>query len=301
MKQIAYEENCDATLKIIFRSLLFLFLISTTLLSWGQRSSVRIWKDVPTMKNHRSKLIIFTPPKEIATQTAVIICPGGSYHHLGLFHEGFKTAKWFNNLGVTAFVLKYRLSRGGYHHPAMIEDLQRSIQWVKLHADEYNIDTSKIGVMGFSAGGHLAVMGGAFQNENFLAPRNINTTVSLKPNFVVAIYPVISMQDSLAHKRSRKSLLTKSYTPEERDKLSLELQIPSNMPPVFLLASKDDDVVNYKNSVVLSKALEKQNNTFKFLLFETGGHGYGLKETHFTKTSKWTLKLQRWLSSLGFL
>ena len=107
MKQIAYEENCDATLKIIFLSLLFLFLISTTLLSWGQRSSVRIWKDVPTMKNHRSKLIIFTPPKEIATQTAVIICPGGSYHHLGLFHEGFKTAKWFNNLGVTAFVLKY--------------------------------------------------------------------------------------------------------------------------------------------------------------------------------------------------
>lgn len=300
MRKIVCKVNSSATLKFIFRALLFLFLFLTTKLIWGQKSSIKIWKDVPMMKTQKSKLFVFTPPESMATKTAVIICPGGSYHHLGLFHEGFKAAKWFNNFGVTAFVLKYRVSRDGYHHPAMIEDLQRSIQWIKLHANEYNIDTNKIGVMGFSAGGHLAVMGGAFQDTNFLTSKNIVSPVGLKPNFIVAIYPVISMQDSITHKRSRKNLLTKFFTPRERDNLSLELQIPSDMPPVFLLASKDDNVVNYKNSVVLSKTLQKQNNSHKFLLFEMGGHGYGLNKNRFTKTTKWTLILQDWLTSLGF-
>lgn len=280
--------------------ILFFALLGCSLL-YAQRQTIRLWNDVPSMKKERSKLYVFEPADSLRTGAAVIICPGGSYHHLGMPHEGFETAKWFNSLGVTAFVLKYRVSQGGYHHPAMIEDLQKAITYARSHYTVYQIDSNKIGVIGFSAGGHLAVMGGVFADKNFLATKNIPSSTNLRPDFVIAIYPVVSMQDSLAHKRSRKSLLTDAYTSEERDKLSMELQIPPTMPPVFLLASKDDAVVDYRNSVALEKTLAKQNIKNTFLLFGTGGHGYGMKETPFRKESQWDILLYQWLKEIRIL
>ncbi len=283
--------------KVTLIGLIFILIMTAE----AQSNYVRLWKDIPGMKHERSKLYIREATDSIRNGAAIIICPGGSYHHLGMPHEGFKTAEWFNSIGVTAFVLRYRVSGQGYHHPAMIEDLQQAVHYVRTHWKEYALDTNKIGVIGFSAGGHLSLMGGAFSNEDFLARKNIASSVSLDPDFVISISPVVSMQDSLAHHRSRKSLLTNNYTIEERDKLSMELQIPDNMPPVFLLASKDDDVVNYRNSVVLSQALKQQKIKSTFLLYDTGGHGYGMKDTDFSKKTKWPELLHKWLKEIGIL
>lgn len=277
----------------------FVLIISLNLFS--QDEVVRIWKDVEKMKSYKTRLYVYEAPDSIRTGTAVIICPGGSYHHLGLPHEGFKTAEWFNSIGVTAFVLRYRVSINGYHYPAMLEDVQRAIQYVREHAEQYKIETNKVGVIGFSAGGHLALMAGTFDQQSTLPACGIKTRMNLQPSFVIPIYPVVSMQDSIAHVKSRKNLLTKDYTKEQQDKFSMELQVHEGMPPVFLLASKDDPVVDYRNSVCLYKALQEHQIPCKFLLFDTGGHGYGMKKTEFTETTRWNYILRDWLRENGLL
>ncbi len=284
------------------RKLFLSFLIILCTLSlFSQDEVVWLWKGVEKMKGEKTRLYVFKAPDSINTGVSVIICPGGSYHHLGLRGEGFTSARWFNSMGITAFVLRYRVSIDGYHHPAMIQDVQRATQWVRDHAEKYAIDPNKVGVMGFSAGGHLALMAGAFYNQNYLGECITFTRVNFKPAFVAPIYPVVSMQDSIAHEWSRESLLTKRYTKELQDKFSMELQVPDGMPPVFLLASKDDPVVDYRNSVCLHRALEDKHITNKFLLYDTGGHGYGMKDTEFTRTTRWNYILYEWLQEIGVI
>ena len=268
---------------------------------FAQDEVIWLWKGIDKMKGEKTRLYVFEAPDSINTGVAVIICPGGSYHHLGLRGEGFTSARWFNSMGITAFVLRYRVSIDGYHHPAMIQDAQRAIQWVRDHASKYKVNQHKVGVMGFSAGGHLALMTGAFYNQNFIGEDAYQKRVNFKPDFVAPIYPVVSMQDSIAHEWSRESLLTKHYTKELQDKFSMELQIPDGMPPVFLLASKDDPVVDYRNSVCLHKTLEDKHITNKFLLYDTGGHGYGMKDTEFTRTTRWNYILYEWLKEIGII
>jgi len=281
--------------------ILFLTLILSVSISFSQDEVIWLWKGVEKMKGEKTRLYVFQAPDSINTGVSVIICPGGSYHHLGLRGEGFTSARWFNSMGITAFVLRYRVSIDGYHHPAMIQDVQRAIQWTRDHAEKYAIDPHKIGVMGFSAGGHLSLMAGAFYNQDYLSECVKFTRINLKPAFVAPIYPVVSMQDSIAHEWSRESLLTKHYTKELQDQFSMELQIPDAMPPVFLLASKDDPVVDYRNSVALHKALEDKHIKNKFLLYETGGHGYGMKDTEFTRTTRWNYLLYEWLKEIGVI
>lgn len=280
----------------IFSIFCFHFLLA-------QQEVIKIWKDVENgeLRKQNSKLYVFQPNDSLKNDAAVIICPGGSYHHLGIPHEGFKTAEWFNSIGVTAFVLRYRVSGHGFHHPAMIEDVQRAIEFVRQNADKYEINTKKVGTIGFSAGGHLVLMAGAFSDDNYLKKKGLKTNVSLRPDFVIPIYPVVSMQDSIAHQWSRKSLLGKSVTQEEKDHFSMEMQITENMPPVFLLASKDDPVVDYRNSLYLDKALTRKNIQHSFLLYETGGHGYGMKKTAFTETTRWNWILKDWLVEIGMI
>lgn len=284
--------------KFSHKHLLFLILILACIKGFSIEH-LNIWDDVPSMKKQKTKMLVYPAAQNNNTGAAVIICPGGSYHHLGIPHEGRRVAEWFNSQGISAFVLCYRVSGRGYHHPAMIEDFQRAIQIVRDNAEHYGIDPDKVGAIGFSAGGHLVLTAGVYGTTDYLDNLSINTNTNLRPNWVAAIYPVVSMQDNLAHKRSRRSLLGKTPSQELKDMFSIEKAIPNDMPPVFLLASIDDDVVDYHNSEALSIALKNKNISHKYLLFETGGHGYGMKPTTFTKETQWPFIMKDWLQQNG--
>ena len=279
----------------------FLLLLSFSLCIHAQYEVVKLWDKHPTRKEKRPELRIFTPADSLRNGTCVLICPGGSYHHLGLRNEGSEVAEYLRQWGITAVVLRYRVSMRGNHHPAMIEDFQRGVQILRENAEKFGIDPHKLGCMGFSAGGHLVTMGGAYASHDFLADRGVHTTVDLRPDFVCPIYPVVSMQDSIAHVKSRRNLLGKGFTKAMADSFSMERHIPENMPPVFLLACKDDDVVDYRNSVVLRNALAQKNIPCEFHLFEQGGHGFGMIRTRSEETNRWGLLLKKWLTQNGFL
>jgi acetyl esterase/lipase len=279
----------------LFVFLFFLFVF------YAQNKPVYLWKNIPQMKKEKSRLYVFLPADSLRTGVSVIVCPGGSYAHLyGIKWEGFEVAQWLNAHGITAFVLQYRVGKDGYHHPAMLEDLQRSIQWVRTHADNYHINPELVGVMGFSAGGHLSLMSAAFCGENYLAKWDVET-VNLKPAFVVPVYPVVSMQDSLAHVRSRKNLLGRKFGQEDKDRFSMEEQMTNEMPPVFLVTTKDDPVVNCKNSIVLNDVLKKKGIPCKFILYETGGHGFGMNEQRGGEAAEWKYYFKDWLYEIEIL
>lgn len=282
------------------KKLLFsITLVILVLVTAAQPKPVRLWQGVKSMQSAPTKLYCYPAPDSINTGTAVIVCPGGSYSHtMGIATEGFGVAEWLNSQGINAFVLKYRVGSQGYHHPAMLEDVQMAIHYVRTHGDDYHINSGKVGTMGFSAGGHLSLMAGAFSQENLIADKGISGKINLKPNFVVAIYPVVSMQDDIAHQRSRRNLLTRHYTPEEQSKYSMELSIPGDMPPVFLATAEDDPVVMYQNSVRLDQSLRKAQVKHKFLLYKTGGHGYGADESKAPEASKWKYEFDKWINEL---
>ena len=260
---------------------------------WGHHIGKSVW---PT------KMYVYPAPDSINTGVAVIVCPGGSYSHLmGIKTEGFGVAEWLNSQGINAFVLYYRTGNKFYHHPAMIQDVQRAIQYVRDHAKEFRVNPDKLGTMGFSAGGHLVAMSGAFSNDNYLEPLGVKSTASLRPNFVVPVYPVVSMQDSIAHQRSRKNLLTEEYTKEQQDKFSMELQMRPDMPPTFLVTAKDDSVVMCQNSIDLDRALTAAGVPHVFMLYDTGGHGYGLDEKRAPEAAKWRFKFVEWLRDIKIL
>ncbi len=250
--------------------------------------AVKIWKDVESMKGQSSRLDYYKPLNK-NTDAAVIICPGGSYHHLGMFHEGKDAALWFCSRGISAFVLKYRVSGAGHHHPAMLQDIQRAIQLVREGSDEYGISRNKVGAIGFSAGGHLVLMAAVFGNEDVdeLEKLDIPHEVSLAPDFIMPIYPVVSMQDDIAHKKSRQSLLFRDQSQERKDLFSMEMQTEKIKCPVFLMTNKDDRTVDYRNSVRLDTALTKSGVPHKFVLGEIGDHGFGMGNNDFVHSTKW--------------
>lgn len=246
-------------------------------------------------------ITIYPADKAQNTKVAVIVCPGGSYHHLGMNHEGYDVARWFQSKGINAFVLRYRVGFWGFHHPAMIEDLQRSIQFVKENAGRWGIDTSKVGLVGFSAGGHLVASGGIFFTENYLQPLGITTKVSLRPSFVVPVYPVISMQDSIAHKRSRNNLLGKKCTQAQKDKMSLEMQVRKDGPPMMVVVQKDDPVVDWRNGFYFYQSLIKLSPSSKLILSDKGGHGFGINPEKGGEAARWNEKCLVWMKEIGIL
>ena len=280
----------------------YLLTFSCILFCWvasAQPKPIKLWADVPGMKQMPSKLYIYPAPKDNNTGIAVVVCPGGSYSHtMGIATEGFEVAEWLNSMGISAFVLKYRVGSQLYHHPAMIQDAQYAIHYVREHAAEYGIDPAKVGTMGFSAGGHLVTMTGSFYKDNYIQDLGVVDNISLKPAFVVPVYPVVSMQDSIAHQRSRRNLLTRHYNDGQRNRFSMELNIPKDMPPVFLVTAIDDPVVMYQNSVVLDQALTQAGIKHQFMLYKTGGHGYGLSETIAPEAGKWKYEFIKWLKTI---
>lgn len=252
---------------------------------------VRLWKDIPQMKKYNSAMYVH-PALGKNSGAAVIICPGGSYHHLGLYNEGYKTAEWFASKGVTAFTLRYRTAENGFHHPAMLQDIQRAIQLVRENAEDYSIDVNKVGVIGFSAGGHLVAMAGAFaESHDELEKLGIQHKVSLRPDFCVPVYPVVSMDDKIAHRWSRKSLLGKNQSESRKNEFSMELQIPENMPPTYIVVCLDDPVVDYRNSFALYDALQSKNIHSELAVYEWGKHGFGMLDNKFMKEFHWNEKM----------
>ncbi len=268
--------------------------------------TIYLWKNIKGMANQPSVMFMHKPVEgSTKTDTAVIICPGGSYHHLGLQSEGNTTATWYAKNGVTAFVLKYRTAESLYHYPSMLQDIQRAIQLVRENAEEWDIDPNKVGVIGFSAGGHLVTMAGEFwQTHDEISALGIPCEVSLRPDFVIPVYPVVSMQDDIAHRWSRDSLLgkgKKNQTQERKNEFSLELNVPSDMPPTYVVVCDDDPVVIPENSLRLYDALQEANIPCCLARYPWGKHGFGMKDCKFIKEFHWNEELREWLIEIGMM
>ena len=258
--------------------------------------TMKIWDDLSGGRR-RSELTVSLPEAPQSGRTAVIVCPGGSYCYLGMEREGRAVARWLNSEGVAAFVLRYRVGMYGNHHPAMIEDLQRAVQIVREHAGEWGVDPAKVGVMGFSAGGHLAGTLGTYFDRDWLAACGVECSVPLRPDFVAMMYPVVTMRDDLAHRKSRRNLLTRSRTEEDEAMMSLEENVRPDMPPVFLMCCRDDATVDCRNSQRYAEALAKAGVEHEFLFMERGDHGFGADTRHgrAAVVEEWTRRFAQWL------
>ena len=236
---------------------------------------------------------------ERATGTAVIVCPGGGYVHLSMEKEGSQVAEWWNSLGVTAFVLKYRLGPK-YRHPIELGDAQRAIRTVRAHAADYGIRPDRIGIMGFSAGGHLASTAGThFDNGNDSAPDPIDRAGS-RPDFLVLCYPVITMKPPFVHKGSRNALLGDNPDPALVESLSNETQVTAQTPPTFIFQTNADTTVPAENSVQFYLALRKAGVPAEMHVYERGPHGVGLAPTD-EVLSSWPSRLADWMRSRRLL
>jgi acetyl esterase/lipase len=240
----------------------------------------------------------FLVPADRATGTAVVVCPGGGYAHLATEKEGNEIARWWNSIGVSAFVLKYRLGPK-YHHPIELGDAQRAIRLVRTKAAEYQIRPDRIGIMGFSAGGHLASSAGThFDTGNPNAPDPIDRAGS-RPDFLVLCYPVISFGE-FAHKGSRQMLLGDNPDPKLVELMSSELQVTAQTPPTFLFHTTDDRTVPVENSVLFYMALRKAGVPAEMHIYEHGPHGVGLAQTD-EALSSWPARLADWMRVRGLL
>lgn len=210
---------------------------------------------------------VYLPVKRNATGQAVIICPGGGYSSLSYDWEGVDVAKMLNAHGIAGIVLKYRLPDDDSNiepHKSPLMDAEQAIKLVRTNAEKWNIKSNKVGIMGFSAGGHLASTLGTHFDEN------------TRPDFMALIYPVISMKNGITHQGSRKNLIGEQPSDELIDYYSNELQITTNTPPTFLVHSSDDPAVVVANSIRFYENLIKQNVPAEMHIYPTGGHGYGL-------------------------
>jgi acetyl esterase/lipase len=291
-----------------------LLVLSLVLLTGMARAQVKIWEGLDVSNGRLVKLTSFLA-EDNPTGTAVIVCPGGSYYWLDKKNEGDSVAMWLQNNGISAFVLEYRAAGipafafrhraifRGRRYPDMITDAQRALQWVRTHADEYHINPDKVGMVGFSAGGHLVTSVACFHNHDYLKDIGIDNHTNLRPDFVGAIYPVVTMVKPYVHKRSRRGLLGEQYhrNPWMCDSLSLEQHIPADCPPIFIANCIDDPVVDYRNSVILDSALTAANIPHCYVQFKTGGHSFGASEKRGTQESRqWKTEFLKWLTEIKF-
>ena len=278
---------------MFIKKLAALFLFSYTINAYAQKETLlyegSVLNSKPCFKKEANpaagrvegitnpSLYVYIPAVQDSLKTAVIICPGGGYTRLAIDHEGFQVAQEFNKKGVTAFVLKYRNPIDSdcvvNKEVVALQDAQQAIKIVRERAAEFGINPNLLGMMGFSAGGHLTSTVATHFNTTVI--ENPNNT-SLRPDFVILGYPVISFQDSLAHIGSRNNMLGKNPTQEKKDLYSNELQVTPKTPPTFLLHAADDKTVKVENSILFYLALRKNKVPTEMHLFQAGTHGFGL-------------------------
>lgn len=284
---------------------LLLSLITALTLNAEQLSAIKLWpgdapgalgdeaKDIPT-------LTPYLPEESEAGGAAMVICPGGGYAHLA-DHEGHDYALFLNQHGIAAFVLKYRLGSGGYHHPSMLLDAARAVRTVRYRADEWKIDSHRIGIMGSSAGGHLAsTLLTHFDDGDSQASDPIDR-VSSRPDLGVLCYAVITM-GPYTHEGSRRNLLGGNPSKEDIWLLSNELQVTPETPPCFIWHTWEDRTVPIENSLNFAKALNRAGVPFALHIFQRGGHGMGLADKPpFENAHPWSRDLVFWLKAQGFV
>ena len=235
-----------------------------------------------------------------ATGAAMVICPGGGYAGLAA-HEGNDYALWLNQHGVTCFVLKYRLGSHGYRHPVMLEDAARAVRWVRAHADDYKIDTHRVGIMGSSAGGHLAATLLTHFDAGNPNSSDVIERQSSRPDLGILCYAVITM-GKFTHEGSKENLLGKNPSPELVENLSNELQVTPNTPPCFLWTTFEDTTVPMENSMMFAEALRKNHVPFDLHVYQKGGHGMGLAaKPPFTHPHPWAADCLFWLKVQNFV
>jgi acetyl esterase/lipase len=220
----------------------------------------------------------YPAPQAKANGAAVVVFPGGGYTGLASDHEGVQPAKWLNGLGVSAFVVKYRLGSSGYRHPIEMGDGQRAVRWVRAHAKQYGIDPKRVGVLGFSAGGHLASTVSTHYDSGSAAAADSIDRQGCRPDWSILAYPVITMDASFTHGGSRSALLGDAPAQKLVDSLSNEKQVTSKTPPAFLFHAKDDNVVPVKNAQAYHDSLVKRGVAAHLKLYDKGGHGFGLAD-----------------------
>lgn len=242
-------------------------------------------------------IAVYLPSKRSATGQAVVICPGGGYRVLAYDWEGVDIARWFNSKGIAAIVLKYRLPDSKsilVRHEAPLQDAQRAVRMVRHNAGSWNIDSNRIGVMGFSAGGHLASTIGTIYDHHTIDAVDSIDLVSARPDFLILVYPVISFRDSFTHSGSRNSLLGENPDPELIRFYSNELNVNPETPPSFLIHSGDDRSVPVENSIYFYQALKDNGVRAEMHIYPEGGHGFSLALGR-GHLQGWTDRLYDWL------
>ena len=297
----------------------FYFIVVVGMLQFsfiqGQESLIPIWGE--EMPNHKKSdevetypvtksgilkieniqtptLEVFQPTKPNRNGKAVIICPGGGYHGVAYDWEGISVAKWYNSKGITAFVLKYRMPNSAsvkVSYEAPLQDAQRAMRYVRFNSEKFGIEKDQIGIMGFSAGGHLAsTLGTQFNKPNNFEESAIDK-VSARPDFMVLVYPVVTMKNNYTHKGSKNSLLGKEPSENLVKEFSNELQVTKNTPPTFIVHASDDKAVPVENSLQLYKSLNDAGVSTEMHIYPYGGHGFALAIGRG--------RLQSWIDRLG--
>ena len=304
MRCLAHEiDSMQSPMKNILASAI---LLGSLMLSRAEMQlPVPLWPDgapgaLGTSSNDIPTLTAYLPDATNATGAAMVICPGGGYVHLAP-HEGNDYALWLNQHGVTCFVLKYRLGGDGYRHPAMLNDAARAMRWVRAHADEFKVDAHRVGIMGSSAGGHLAAtLMTHFDSGDTNAADAIDRESS-RPDLGVLCYAVITMGE-LTHQGSKDNLLGKNPSPDLVASLSNELQVTTNTPPCFLWTTFEDTAVPMENTMMFAEALRKNHVPFDLHIYEKGRHGIGLKDKPpFAHPHPWAADCLFWLKEQGFV
>jgi acetyl esterase/lipase len=247
----------------------------------------------------RPTLTIFLPEAKKAVGAGVVICPGGGYQYLAMDKEGYEPAKWLNSLGIAAFVLKYRLGPR-YHYPAETDDGLRAVRYVRDHASDYGVKPGRIGIWGFSAGGHLASFVGTHFDSGKPGASDPIDRVSSRPDFLVLAYAVIAFDTPYAHQGSLHNLLGEHPGPKLVRYVSNELHVTPQTPPTFLFTTDSDTTVPDENSILFYMAMRKNRVPGELHVFEPGHHGVGLASTDAT-LSLWPTLLENWLRTRGLL
>lgn len=263
----------------------------------GQKEQVQK-ADITVISNVQvPDIAVYLPVKKYATGQAVVICPGGGYWILAYDLEGTDIARYLNSIGIAAIVLKYRLPTYGNvvePHKAPLMDAQRAIRLTRFNSSKWNIDPDKIGIMGFSAGGHLASTAGTHFDYGNKSSADSVERMSCRPDFMILMYPVISFTDSSMHRGSRDALLGKNPDPALVKYYSSELQVKEDTPPAFIINAENDSTVPVKNSLLMYQALHEKKIPVELHIISEGDHGFGLggKNEH---VGLWTENLKRWL------
>ena len=248
---------------------------------------------------HYPTLDVYLPEAAKATGCGVVVCPGGGYNVLAAGHEGKQIAEMFNSVGIAAFVLKYRLPPD-YMHPIPLQDAQRAVRLVRASADIWLVRPARIGIIGFSAGGHLASTAATLFDSGKPQSSDMVDRISCRPDFAVLGYPVISFARDYCHAGSRTNLLGEPLPPDLVELLASDHRVTKDTPPTFLFHSADDSAVDPRNSIDFFLACKQNGVPVSLHIFPTGGHGFGLG-TLSSNEAQWPKLLHKWLENMGML